>query len=119
MEVFIKQLEERNCDLLKDVKRDANDFKNNVMRIERESNEKISTLNSKLKNEDEMNKILKQEIKDLESEINTLKKAGVSEDAKDSQILNMKKQLNHYENLKELFEVERRDFYKERERIDK
>lgn len=117
LEDVLKQVEEKNCELLRDAQKNAIGFKETLEKVDRERDSYVKDLRHKLESANEMNAILKEEIGDLEAELDTLKSDTVTDDKRHEEELKLRKELSVYKNLKDVVELEKRENYKEKERL--
>ncbi|ELQ74610.1 E3 ubiquitin ligase involved in syntaxin degradation, partial [Trachipleistophora hominis] len=117
LEDVLKQVEERNCELLRDAQKNAVDFKEALDKMEKERDSYVKDLKQKLESANEVNGLLKEEIGDLEAELDVLKNKMLDEDARSGEELKLRKELNAYKNLKDVVELEKRENHREKERL--
>lgn len=115
IENILKQVEARNSVLLRDLNESSSDFKNKIKKVEDQNSRNIAELRSKFKREMELNAILKEEITDLESELSVLRNSNKPEEG-ERKLFKLTKELNQLRNAKGAVELEKRDFFKEKEK---
>lgn len=117
LEKALKQMEDANYNFLRDMHKSAETFKEKIKAVTTESEDTIRDLRQKVKNEKQMNDVLKDEIRDLEAEIKALKTVNAGIDRKEDEILRLQKELNVHMSLKNMIELEKRDSQREQEKF--